>query len=103
LRRFGLFRIVRPGIVRLAPPNLAAEPEVVVNDPTAGTPLRRASGGRHACGASADHEDFEVLARFPSHLFQFSLFLFSLFQFSSFQISNCQFSVVTCIPCSHST
>jgi hypothetical protein len=77
LRSFRLFlvvrpRIVSPPIIRLAPPDLAAEPEVVVDDADAGTALRRASGGRHACGASTDHEDFKVLLCFPGHPFQFS-------------------------------
>jgi hypothetical protein len=77
LRGFRLSRTVRPRVVnpritRLTPPNLATESEVVVDDPNPGAALRRASGGRHACGASTDHEDFKVLLCCPGHPFQFS-------------------------------
>jgi hypothetical protein len=109
-RSFRFFRIVRPGIVRsgitqpgvvnpritpLASPDLTAEPEVVIDNTDTGAALRSASGGRHAGGSSADHENFEVLLRFPAHLVFGSRLVF--------QFSELQFSVVTCIPCSHST
>jgi hypothetical protein len=60
-------------------PDLAAEPEIVVDDSDSDTALGRASGGDHPGWTSANHEYIEMALRFPVHRFQFFELQFSTF------------------------
>src|SRR3984885_15467495 len=56
-------------VVKMAPPNLPAKAEVVIDDPDPDTTLRRTSGGGHARSPSPHDKNVEMMAPFAHHLF----------------------------------
>jgi|ERR1035437_8049220 hypothetical protein len=56
-------------VVRIAPPNLPAKAEVVIDDPDPDATLRRTSGGGHARWPSPNDKNVEMMSRFAHHLF----------------------------------
>jgi hypothetical protein len=56
-------------VVRMAPPNLPAKAEVVIDDPDPDATLRRTSGGGHARWPSPNDKNVEMMSRFAHHLF----------------------------------